>query len=249
MKRAFFLLMILSLLVLGCTARKGSVHSITGATPKIPEVADASRWLEEPPEEDASAWPEGPPLSQEGSGFQTINASGDKPYIEAYTDKKSYLPGETIHFHVSTTAATYSIEIREQKWRRSAISKVTDLPGAYHPAPPYEERPWAEGANWPVSYGWVVPDECENGNYLALLRTTSGEYTYTYHPFIVRTRVPGSRSKIAFVMNYNTRHAYNRWGGKSLYYTRVPGDDHRAVAVSFLRPFHASSGRGDNYWG
>jgi len=241
--------MVLLLLVPGCAAKKAAVHGITAATPKIPEAADASRWPEEPPEEDASAWPEEPPPGQDGSSSRTINASGAKPYIEAYADKKSYLPGETIHFHVSTTAETYSIEIRKEEWQRTVIAKVTDLPGAYHPAPAHEERPWATGAKWPVSYSWVVPDEWENGNYLALLRTTSGEYTYTYHPFIVRTRVPGSRSKVAFVMNYNTRHAYNKWGGKSLYYSGVPGDSHYAVAVSFLRPFAESSGRGKNYWG
>jgi hypothetical protein len=178
-----------------------------------------------------------------------MNVGGDEPYIEAYTDKKSYLPGETIHFHVSTTAETYSVEIRKEAWARTTIAKVAGLSGTYYPVPPHEEQPWAEGADWPVSYSWVVPAEWENGNYLALLRTTSGGYAYTYHPFIVRTAVPGSRSKVAFVMNYNTRNAYNRWGGKSLYYTGIDGDTHKAVAVSFLRPFADSSGRGKGYWG
>jgi len=193
MKRTFLLLStILPLLVQGCAAKKDAVHSITGATPRIPEVADASRWPEEPPEEDASAWPEEPPPGQEDSTSATIQASATKPYIEAYTNKKSYLPGETIHFHVSTTAETYSIEICKEEWKRKLIAKVSDLPGTYYPAPPHEERPWATGAKWPISYSWVVPDEWENGNYRALLRTTSGEYTYRYHPFIVRTRTPGS---------------------------------------------------------
>ena len=178
-----------------------------------------------------------------------IAAGQNSPYIETYTDKKSYLPGETIHFHVSTTADTYSIEIRKEQWQRKAIAKVANLPGTYYPTPPYERQPWATGANWPVSYSWVIPQEWENGNYLALLYTPSSNYAYAYHPFIVCTRVPGSRSKVAFVMNYNTRQAYNRWGGKSLYYSGVPNDPHYAVAVSFLRPFTDSYGRGKHYWG
>lgn len=249
MKRANLLLIVVSLLVMGCSPKDDVTHDVTGATPRILEAADMRGWPETPPNEDGSAWPEGPPLIQEQSASQMINLGINKPYIEAYTNKKSYLPGETIHFHVSTTAETYSIEIRKEEWTRKTIAKVTGLLGTYYPVPSYEEQPWAKGANWPVSYSWVVPAEWENGNYLALLRTTSGEYTYTYHPLVVRTAVPSSRSKVAFVMNYNTRQAYNQWGGKSLYYSEVPADPHNAVAVSFLRPFADSSGRGNIYWG
>jgi hypothetical protein len=171
------------------------------------------------------------------------------PYIAAYTDKKSYLPGETIRFHVSTRAATYSIEILKEEWQRKSVGKVTGISGAYYATPAYEERPWENGANWPISYSWVIPKEWENGNYIALLQTTSGGYVYTYHPFIVRTLVPGSRSKVAFVMNYNNRNAYNIWGGKSLYLSAVTDDSRHGVAVSFLRPFIDSDSRGKGYWG
>ncbi|UCG46729.1 MAG: hypothetical protein JSU94_14635 [Phycisphaerales bacterium] len=249
MRRVLLLLAALSLFVQGCDGGKKSVHAITAATRRIPEEADATGWPEEqPPEEDASAWPEGPPVSETGNVSTILNAAGSAGYIEAYTGKKSYLPGETVNFHVSTTAATYSIEILKEAWTRTIIDKVVDLPGTYHATPAAEQQPW-RGAGWPVSYSWVVPPEWENGSYLARFRTTSGDSAYTYHPFIVRTVVPGSRSKVAFVMNYNTRNAYNTWGGKSLYYTRVSGDKHKAVAVSFLRPFAESAGKGKNYWG
>jgi len=249
MKRTSLLLAMHLMIIPGCISTKDTLHSITSATPKVPAAADIRAWPEGPPDEDASAWPEEPPVSQGQSVVGIMATGGNKSYMEAYTDKKSYKPGETIHFHVSTTAATYSIEILKEGWTRKMIAKVTNLPGEYYPTPVYEQRPWAEGADWPVSYSWLVPEEWENGNYLALLRTTSGEYTYTYHPFIVRARVPGSFSKVAFVMNYNTRQAYNKWGGKSLYCSLVPGDRHYAVAVSFLRPFGDSAGRGTNYWG
>lgn len=243
--------------------KEEQLHGITGATPRVIESADASMCPEVAPQEDASILVVEPPdekanqlpivSRQPGYAPSITMESSPTPapsaYIEAYTDKKSYLPGETINFHVSTTAATYSIEIYKEEWTRKSMGKVTGLTGAYYPMPPYSQQPWAEGANWPVSYSSVVPDAWENGNYLALFRTTSGTYVYTYHPFIVRTRVPGSRSKIALVMNFNTRSAYNRWGGKSLYYSGIWNDPHYAVAVSFLRPFAISYGRGDFYWG
>jgi hypothetical protein len=251
MKRAYLAFLLLLVLPSGCAQRQRQIDGLTRATPPADPsyYADASGWDKAPPEEDASAWSDAPPTHQQHDTLAPLGAPPIRPYIEAYTDKKSYLPGETIHFHVSTRAETYSIEIRKEQWTRETIAKVTDLEGTFYETPPYEHRPWAEGAGWPIGYSWVVPEEWENGSYLALLRTTSGKYTYTYHPFIVRTRVPGSHSKVAFVMNYNTRQAYNRWGGKSLYYTRFPEDRHNAVAVSFLRPFAESSGRGQGYWG
>ncbi|UCG57501.1 MAG: hypothetical protein JSU70_21875 [Phycisphaerales bacterium] len=253
MKRVHLVFVLLVVFSSSCAERQHQIDSLTRATPPAGPgyYADASGWDEAPLNEDGSAWSEAPPVPREHDTLAPLGMPDPKPkpYIEAYTDKKSYLPGETVHFHVSTNAETYSIEIRKEQWKQTVIAKVTDLPGAFYETPPYEDRPWATGANWPVSYSWVVPAEWENGNYLALLRTSSGEYAYAYHPFIVRTRVRGSRSKVAFVMNYNTRQAYNRWGGKSLYFTRVPDDKHKGVEVTFLRPFEASGGRGNNYWG
>jgi len=260
MKRTVLLFLILLFILQGCAPKEERIHCITGATPKIVEAADASMWPEVLPEEDAGILVDEPPDEethkppivsgqQKHVTFTTMESDPPAAYIEAYTDKKSYLPGETINFHVSTTAATYSIDILKEEWTRKYVGKATGIAGAYYPTPPYSQQPWAEGANWPVSYSWIIPDQWENGNYLALLRTTSGTYVYTYHPFIVRTRAPGSRSKVALIMNYNTRNAYNRWGGKSLYYSGVPGDTHLAVAVSFIRPFTVSYGRGDAYWG
>ena len=233
MKKVLLPFLVIPLLVAVCFTHEGSARGATGAREA----------------EETSAWADKAPKSQQGDGFVAMDSGGTEPYIEAYTDKKSYLPGETIRFHVSANAQTYSIEILKEGWTRKSMAKVTNLPGTYYSMPPYEQQPWATGANWPVSYSWVIPQEWENGNYLALLRTTSGDYAFAYHPFIVRTRVPGSRSKIAFVTNYNTRQAYNSWGGKSLYFSMVPYDGRHGVCVSFLRPFADSSGRGKHYWG
>ncbi len=248
MRRGCVSVLVLLIIGSGCAPKGNRVEGVTGATPKF-DAADARGWPEELPVEDASAWPEESEVRD--APVSLVGPAGDDPpaYIEVYTDKKSYLPGETINFHVSTTAETYSIEIYKDEWSRHSIAKVSGLAGSYYPTPGYENEPWVNGANWPVSYGWVVPDDWENGSYFATVRTASGAFAYAYHPFVVRTRVPGSRSKVVFVMNFNTRNAYNRWGGKSLYYTDVPEDSHKGVAVTFLRPFAASYGRGDNYWG
>ena len=172
-------------------------------------------------------------------------AAEDGEFIEAYTDKKSYAPGDTIVFHVSTNSPTYNIKILRDGWSRETITAVAGLPGAYYPPPPPEEEPWRTGAGWPAGHTMVVPDSWVTGSYVAQFRTEDA--TIAYHPFCIRPVVPGSRSNLAYVLNFNTRNAYNCWGGKSLYATLVPGDDHKAVRVSFQRPFASEYGRGNGY--
>jgi hypothetical protein len=165
-------------------------------------------------------------------------------YIEAYTDEKSYVAGDTILFYVSTDSPTYSLEIQRDSWNPQVVASTSGIAGAYIPYPPPGEQRW-RGAGWPVSYSMSVPGTWATGSYLAHFVAEDG--TDTYHPFIIRQPVPGSQSKVAFVMNYNTRNAYNAWGGKSLYSSWIPGDAHRAVKLSFQRPFVYSQGRGKHH--
>jgi len=162
-------------------------------------------------------------------------------YVEGYTTRLSYAPGDLIEFHVSTTASTYSIDILRVGWTNELVVTFEDLQGAYFPKP---EEAW-RGAHWPVTFSWSTPVSLGTGSYYARFRTPDG--TSARHPLTVRSSVPGRQSRIAFVMNYNTRNAYNRWGGKSLYTSLLPDDTHRAHEVSFQRPFAATDIY--NYWG
>ena len=161
-------------------------------------------------------------------------------YIEAYTDEKSYVAGDTISFHVSTDSPTYSLEIIRDSWTPTSMTTVAGIAGAFHPVP--ADNGW-HGAGWPVSHTLVVPGAWQTGSYLALFETEDG--TSIYHPFAIRNAVPGSQSKIALVMNFNTRNAYNQWGGKSLYFSNVGLQSDHAVMVSFRRPFDTYLGRGN----
>jgi len=168
--------------------------------------------------------------------------------IEGYTDKHSFVPGDTITFHVSTTSPTYQIDII-WRWVPSTagdvIATYSGLHGGYHAVPSPGEQPWRVGAGWPASYSLVIPQSWETGSYFVKFIAVDG--TYRYHPFCVRRAIPGSRSRLAAVLNYNTRNAYNFWGGKSLYTSFVPGDTSHAVAVSFRRPYSRGYGRGRFY--
>ncbi len=176
----------------------------------------------------------------------TLESSAQAQHrIEGYTDKCSYIPGDTITVYVSTDSPTYRLDIM-WRWTPSTAGEViatySNLVGSYHAIPSAEEQPWRNGAGWPESYSITIPPSWDTGSYSAKFTAVDG--TYRYHPFCVRRAIPGSRSRLAAVLNYNTRNAYNAWGGKSLYTTAVPGDPRRAVAGSFRRPYLPGHGRG-----
>lgn len=160
-------------------------------------------------------------------------ASGQAQYIEGYTTCSSYVAGETIEFHVSTSSPSYQIEIVRDGLTPQLIATSPPIAGALYPVPP---AGWL-GANWPVSYTWEVPASWATGSYYARFVAAPG--SSRRHPFVIRRQTPGTLSRIAFCMDYNTRNAYNSWGGSSLY-TGAPS----AIRVSFRRPYGVEDGLG-----
>jgi hypothetical protein len=176
-----------------------------------------------------------------------IRAEDDTPpplTIEGYTDRLSYQGGDSIAFHVSTTAPRYSMEIA----RLGADSKVVltraDLPGASHPIP---EDASSMGCRWPVSLRLEVPSEWKSGYYNVRLRVADkgGKYVGRSRRtaevdlfFIVRPTKPGRDTSILIELATNTYNAYTNWGGSSLYAYHGRGglQGHR---VSFDRPLYS----------
>ena len=122
-------------------------------------------------------------------------------FIQAYTDRTSYEPGETIGLSVSTSSPTYTLQVIrvEMPWQvdEPAMIEIPSLPGQLHTNPP---DGWL-GADWPVDYTLLVP-AWPTGHYLAKLIAEDG--TFWYYPFFVRPSVAGSVSNIAYVAHFNT---------------------------------------------
>jgi hypothetical protein len=203
----------------------------------------------------SSAQSLGPSQSEQPNPIQVENALPGAPVrawlqpavpptnVEGYTSEVSVLPGEKVHFHVSTEEGEqYRIEVYRLGWygglgaRLLACLPSCDGSKAGHRYPPPS---FAGGtAGWPVTDTLPVPADWITGYYYALFRVTSGplqDYdTRGWAAFVVRE--PASRhSRILVQVPVNTWQAYNPWGGKSLY-------DHnsrhlaRAAKVSFDRP-------------
>ena len=161
--------------------------------------------------------------------------------IEGYADRLSYGPGETVEFHVSTTAGRYSMEVARLGPETKVVLAQANLPGGSHPIP---EDASTHGCRWPVSHRLKVPDDWTSGYYNVRLKVADNGGKYVGRGrrtaevdlfFIVRSASPGRDTPILLQLATNTYNAYTNWGGSSLYgfHGRAGLQGHR---VSFDRP-------------
>jgi hypothetical protein len=170
--------------------------------------------------------------------------SADEPVsltVEGYTDQLSYRPGETVTFHVSTSAPTYSLEVARLGPKTEVVHTKTNVAGKSYPIP---ENASSHGCAWGSSYELRIPAEWRSGYYNVRLRVADqggkfvGRNRRTAEAdmfFIVRPAEPGKATKVLIQLSTNTYNAYNNWGGGSLYayHGRANLQGHR---VSFERP-------------
>lgn len=161
--------------------------------------------------------------------------------IEAYTDQLSYAPGESVGFHISTSAQTYSLEISRLGAKDEVVHSAKGLPGRAYPIP---EDASSHGCKWPEAHRFRIPDDWRSGYYNVRLKVADrgGKYVGRNRRtaevdafFIVRPKHPGKNTTILMELCTNTYNAYNNWGGGSLYgfHGRAGLQGHR---VSFDRP-------------
>lgn len=162
-------------------------------------------------------------------------------YLEGYTDQTSYVPGEEVAFHISTSARRFSIEIARVGAKREVVFKKEEIVGTDAPIP---ENASANGCDWPVAHRLTIPDDWRSGYYTVTLSAVEygGKYIRRNRKtaeaelfFIVRAAHPGRDASILLQLTTNTYAAYNNWGGHSFYsYHDENGlQGHR---VSFNRP-------------
>ncbi|HET7236929.1 MAG TPA: N,N-dimethylformamidase beta subunit family domain-containing protein, partial [Actinomycetota bacterium] len=140
--------------------------------------------------------------------------------LEAYTSPSSVAAGETVGLYVSTDAPGFEVEIAREGAEREVVWRdfgTADL----HPVP---EDASASGCGWPVALEVPTGADWRSAYYSVTL--TSGEERAD--AFLV-VRPGAERAPALLVLSTTTWHAYNDWGGTSLY---VDG-----TRVSFDRPF------------
>ncbi|MCB0083585.1 MAG: hypothetical protein KDE47_21735, partial [Caldilineaceae bacterium] len=149
------------------------------------------------------------------------------PIVEGYAERQSYLPGEEVHFHCASRAATFSAEVTRVGQTRQTLWRRDQIAGHDHATP---DDAYAAGCRWPVTFSLQIPAEWPSGYYEVTLRADGaiGEEAAAQAFFVVRSPKPQPHAHAVLILAANTYNAYNQWGGASLY--------SGATRVSFARP-------------
>lgn len=149
--------------------------------------------------------------------------------IEGYCGALSYGPGEVAQVHVSTRAERYDVTVERWGAERVTVWTAKDQRGELH-APPEDAD--SEGCGWPVSIEVPIDSTWRSGFYLITLTAhgSDPDRATGHAGFVVQDETSGSDPRSTLlVLDTNTWHAYNTWGGCSLYTG--------GTKVSFARPF------------
>ena len=152
--------------------------------------------------------------------------------VEGYATPQSVLPGDTVNFHVaarndgSSLAAPcmYNVEfVRLPRTQDGKVGRsdecVASMDTAFMSSQIPLAQDWLEfGAQYPVSFQFVVPTGLPSGLYAA--RCTDASDASFYIPFVVRSSMRAA--PFAVICNTNTWNAYNSWGGYGKYVHRCP---------------------------
>lgn len=147
--------------------------------------------------------------------------------IEGYCGALSCAPGEPVTLHVSTRAPAFDVTIERWGATRHPVFGATGLSGAFHEVPADAD---AHGCGWPVALEVSTDETWVSGFHLVTLTAHDAppERATAHAGFVVRG-ASSTRRDALLVLGTNTWHAYNPWGGRSLYTG--------GTRVSHARPF------------
>jgi hypothetical protein len=189
-------------------------------------------------------------LSWLGLSLATTSSSAppdnrQKLYLEAYTDRSSYQPGDEVRIYVSTNASRYALEFARLGASREPVWSEDNLPGNEYPVP---DDASARGCNWPVALTLKVSPTWKSGYYAARVRLAGKDGKYQSGGarrlansgmpelfFVVRPARPGRDCRILLQLSTNTYNAYTNYGGYSVY-AYQGRDKVQGRRVSFQRP-------------
>ena len=90
-------------------------------------------------------------------------------YVEGYAGRVSYAPGNELTLHVSSSAATFSVEIARLGAKVESVWTNTAVPGRELPVP---ENASSHGCRWPVAVTLKIPSDWRSGYYHVTFRAT-----------------------------------------------------------------------------
>ncbi|MGB8813980.1 MAG: N,N-dimethylformamidase beta subunit family domain-containing protein [Paracoccaceae bacterium] len=166
-----------------------------------------------------------------GHYYQIASNDPLKPQVWGYTDALSYSPGDTLHLHVTSNAASVQLTITRDGLSPTQVHTQT-IPAGFAPTPADCST---TGCHWPERFALQIPANWQSGVYRVTLATPGHA---SDHMFVLKAAQPSA--KLLMILATGTWCAYNDWGGSNHYQglTGPQGQDF-APNVSLLRPWAA----------
>ncbi|MBN1284043.1 MAG: hypothetical protein JXB47_01450 [Anaerolineae bacterium] len=168
--------------------------------------------------------------------------------IEGFAYPPSVAKGETVDIFVNTTAPNFDLFVYRSGYYGGAGGRLVEtVEGVEGTAQPACNADLPTGltscANWQVSHSLTVPEDWVSGVYTAkLVRPDTGGEGYAL--FVVRD--DERDSDILYQQSLFTYHAYDNYGGKSIYtfnsgFCNTVSGAPRGVKVSLYRPYNGGT--------
>ena len=176
-----------------------------------------------------------------------ISGAGDLS-IQGFATDISVNKGNRVHFKIDTDAPAYTIRIYRLGWYNGDGARFMGNGVITATLPQVQPDPISntttglvDCGNWNESAHWDIPSSAVSGIYIARLRRTDNGGA-SHIVFIVRD--DASNSDLFFQTSDATWHAYNVYGGNSLYLGTTDLPAGHASHVSYNRPFLNRNGGG-----
>lgn len=161
------------------------------------------------------------------------------PEVWFYTDRLSYRPGDTVRFHVSSTAEHFRLQILRDGAEPTVVERAEKL---HAPLTRLRHGFIENGCDWPEIYQWKIPVDIRSGFFIASVHTQDsfGTPRVQEHGFFVlpRTGKDAAPNRILLIGATSTWIAYNDWGGANHYHgDKVPEGMVFAPRLTIHRPW------------
>lgn len=172
----------------------------------------------------ASSWESGE--DQDASPLGAVTNTG------GYASKVSVVPGESLSFHISNSRRdAYSLSVYREGASRQLVATIPNVRTRSYNCGGKSRT----GCGWPAAVTFTVPADWPSGIYTVDIPRSTGRADQML--FFVREANAGAASRMLFLGSVNTWHAYNDFGGASLYGF---GSSDKVQQVTFDRPFDGS---------
>jgi len=173
--------------------------------------------------------------SRLGYVLEAPGAAPDTVEAWCYTNRMSYLPGDTVDVHIHTTAARYSLRVVRDGLNPQVVWQDDGLEGR---AQATHANPYEAGCDWPVEQQVPIGEDWQSGYYLLIISVEDGDSVHEREHFFV-VRAPAARqATYVLIHTTSTLIAYNDWGGANHYrgIGEPPLDEVPSPVLSTQRP-------------